>query len=66
MIGWFLIWGGLYSLYILLVLIIFLLLWAFIEEKYILEKKFITLPLYPCLDKSLAAPIVISLSAIYP
>ncbi|HAW49553.1 TPA: hypothetical protein DCX16_01180 [bacterium] len=39
-IGWFLIWGGLYSFYILPVLIIMILLQAFIEEKYILEKEF--------------------------
>jgi len=39
-IGWFLIWGGLYSFCILPILIIFILLWAPIEEKYILEKSF--------------------------
>jgi protein-S-isoprenylcysteine O-methyltransferase Ste14 len=39
-IGWFLIWGGLCSIYILPVLIIFILFWALIEEKYILEKEF--------------------------
>jgi len=39
-IGWFLIWGGLYSFYILPVLIIFILFQALIEEKYIIEKEF--------------------------
>ena len=39
-IGWFLIWGGLYSFYILPVLIICILFQALIEEKYILEKEF--------------------------
>lgn len=40
MIGWFLIWGGLYTFYILPVLIIHILVWALIEEKYILEREF--------------------------
>lgn len=39
-IGWFLIWGGLYSLYVLPALIISILFQALIEEKYILEKEF--------------------------
>ncbi|MDI6905724.1 MAG: isoprenylcysteine carboxylmethyltransferase family protein [Candidatus Bathyarchaeia archaeon] len=39
-IGWYLIWGGLYTLSILPVSIIYMLLWTLIEEKYILEKAF--------------------------
>lgn len=39
-IGWFLIWGGIYSFYILPVLIISILCQALIEERYILQKEF--------------------------
>jgi protein-S-isoprenylcysteine O-methyltransferase Ste14 len=40
LIGWFLIWGCFYTLYILPALVIFIWLWAVIEEKYVLEKEF--------------------------
>lgn len=39
-IGWFLIWGGIYSLYVMPILIISILFQALVEEKYILEKEF--------------------------
>ncbi len=39
-VGWFLIWGGIYSIYLIPLLIVSILLQAFIEEKYMLEKEF--------------------------
>ncbi len=39
-IGWFLIWGGLYSFYLIPVIAIVIFLQALIEEKYILEVEF--------------------------
>lgn len=39
-IGWFFVWGGVYSIYFLPVLIVSILLQALIEERYILEKEF--------------------------
>ncbi len=39
-IGWFLIWGGIYSFYVLTLVIIAIFFQALIEEKYILEKEF--------------------------
>jgi protein-S-isoprenylcysteine O-methyltransferase Ste14 len=39
-IGWFVIWGGIYSLYIVPLLILCIVFQAIIEERYILEKEF--------------------------
>lgn len=39
-IGWFLIWGGIYSFYVLPLVLIAIFFQALIEEKYILEKEF--------------------------
>ena len=39
-IGWLIIWGGLYSLYVVPLLILSIVCQAIIEERYILEKEF--------------------------
>jgi len=39
-LGWFIIWGAIYCLYILPLFIILIFIQAYIEEKYILEKAF--------------------------
>ena len=39
-LGWFLIWGAIYCLYLLPVFIFLIFIQAYIEEKYILEKEF--------------------------
>ncbi|MBE3092135.1 MAG: isoprenylcysteine carboxylmethyltransferase family protein [Candidatus Hydromicrobium sp.] len=40
MLGWFLIWGAIYCLYLLPLFIFLIFVQAFVEEKYILEKEF--------------------------
>ena len=39
-LGWFLLWGGVYSIFVMPAVIIAIIFQAFIEEKYILEKEF--------------------------
>ncbi|MDI6905725.1 MAG: isoprenylcysteine carboxylmethyltransferase family protein [Candidatus Bathyarchaeia archaeon] len=39
-IGWFLIWGAIYCLYLVPLFVLLAIVQAFIEEKYILEKEF--------------------------
>jgi protein-S-isoprenylcysteine O-methyltransferase Ste14 len=40
LIGWFVIWGAMYCLYLVPLFILFIMVQALIEEKYILEKEF--------------------------
>ena len=40
LIGWFLIWGAIYCLYLVPLFILLIIAQAYIEEKYILEKEF--------------------------
>ena len=41
MIGWFLIWGVIYCLYLVPLFVLLAIVQAYIEEKYILEKGFV-------------------------